>query len=299
MNVDAPKLSHNDRRRQVLTSALSPSRRLRICDVGANPLSVPPYQGLLDDGIAEVYGFEPNLEAFEKLQTSKGTHETYFPNAVGAEGERTLYLHPKSGFSSLFPLDGDRLRRIGKEHLERKDDIVELPVSTIPLDKVKGLPEIDVLKMDVQGAEKEVLEGGTVRLASALAIVTEVRFYQLYRGEPTFGDLDVLLRAMGFRLHKFLFTKSVMLPHAHEAQTVRKNLTSQLLDGDAVYLRDNDLDTLGDDAAIHLAFIADAIADAPDLALGCLDLLAAREKLEPGVIDAYITRFRHHQIAKT
>ncbi|MEM9855457.1 MAG: FkbM family methyltransferase [Pseudomonadota bacterium] len=296
--MDAPKASHADKRRRVLTAALKPSRPIRICDVGANPLGAPPYQGLLDDGAAHVYGFEPNPEAYAKLLEEPTAHETYYPNAIGAPGERTLYLHPKSGFSSLFELDGSRLERIGKAHLERKNDIIEHPLTTIGLDEVEGLPDIDVLKMDVQGAEKEVLEGGQARLASALVIVTEVRFYQIYKDEPTFGDLDLVLRAMGFRLHKFLFTKSVMLPHAHEKDIVRKGLTSQLLDGDAVYLRDCDIEVLEDDALTHLALTADAICDAPDLALGCLDLLIARGKAPPGLAQDYIARFRHHQIAK-
>lgn len=299
MITDAPKLSHNDKRRKVLTAALAPSRRLRICDVGANPLGAPPYQGLLDDGAAEVFGFEPNREAYQKLQDSKSAFETYFPHAIGAAGARTLYLHPKSGFSSLFRLDADRLARIGKSHLLRKNDIKEFPLTTIPLDHVEGMPNFDVLKMDVQGAEKEILEGGTERLSDALAVVTEVRFYQIYKDEPTFADLDHTLHSMGFRLHKFLFTKSVMLPHQHEAKTVRKSLTSQLLDGDAVYLRDVDLGSLTDDNLAHLALIADSMADAPDLALGCMDVLAARGRLPTALTDDYIARFRHHQIAKT
>ncbi|MEM6727223.1 MAG: FkbM family methyltransferase [Pseudomonadota bacterium] len=297
MNMDAP-LSHNDRRLRVLTEALKPSRKLRICDVGANPLSTPPYQGLLNDGAAEVFGFEPHPEAFAKLQAEKSAAETYFPNAVGAAGTRTLYAHPKSGFTSLFPLDGARLNRIGKGHLERKDDIVEHQIETIPLDAVEGLPNFDVLKMDVQGAEKEILDGGTSRLADAMAVVTEVRFYQIYKDEPTFGDLDSTLRAMGFRLYKFLFTKSVMMPHAHEAEVVRKGLTSQLLDGDAVYLRDVDLDGLGDDTLAHLALTADAMADAPDLALSCVDRLIAQGKAPEDLPERYIARFRQHQRAK-
>ena len=298
MKDASPTLSHADRRRQVLTSALAPSRRVRICDVGANPLSVPPYQGLLDDGVAELYGFEPNPEAFAKLEAAKSDAETYFPHAIGAAGERTLYLHPKSGFSSLFPLDAERLARIGKSHLVRADDIVKHPLTTVPLDELTALPDIDVLKMDVQGAEKEVLQGGMDRLASALVVITEVRFYQIYEDEPTFGDIERLLRDMGFRLHKFLFTKSVMLPHDYQASVVRKGLTSQLLDGDAVFLRARDLSAFSNDELMHQALTGDAMCDAPDLALSCLSALSERGAVPDTLAHDYIARFRHHQIAK-
>jgi len=297
VNIAPPSFA--DRRRQVLTAALAPDRRMRICDVGANPLSEPPYAGLLRDGVADVYGFEPNEVALEKLNAVKSDQETYFPHAIGAPGDRTLHLHPRSGFSSLFPTDGESLRRIGKGHLHRPGKTRQVPLRTQALDEVAGLPDIDVLKMDVQGAEAEVLAGGTKRLKDAIAVVTEVRFYRIYEGEPMFGDVDVALRAMGFRLYKFLFTKSVMMPHAHEAKIVRKRMTSQLLDGDAVYLRDGDIVTWSDTALTHLAFAADAIFDAPDLALMALDELIRRGAAPEKLPDTYIARFRAHQKAET
>lgn len=84
---------------------------MRVCDVGANPLSTPPYDGLVQDRVAEIIGFEPNPEAFAKLQEIKTDQETYFQQAVGREGKRSLHLHPMSGFSSLFPMDDHALRR--------------------------------------------------------------------------------------------------------------------------------------------------------------------------------------------
>lgn len=289
--------SRSDTRRAVLAKALRPSRRMRICDVGANPLSEPPYQGLLADRLCEVYGFEPNPEALKELQDAGSDLETYYPDAVGDPGERTLHLHPRSGFTSLYPMDRASLAQIGKTFWIRADRMREMPLRTVALDEIDGFPQIDALKMDLQGAEIEVLRGGRRVLGAALAIVTEVRFHRIYRGEAMFGDLDVALRAAGFRLHKFLFTKSVMMPHGHEDKVVRKRMTSQLLDGDAVYLRDGDIAGWDDDALIHLAFLADTVFDSPDLVLGCIDLLAGRGKADAGLADRYIARLRTHQRA--
>lgn len=286
--------SHADKRRAVLTGALQPSRRMRICDVGASRLSTPPYQGLLDDGLAHVYGFEPNEAQFAKLVETPSEHETYFCEAVGLPGNRTLYIHPTAGFTSLYPLDERAVRAIGKQKW-LSDKIEAVPLTPVTLDTLADLPPVDLLKMDLQGGELEVLRGGITKLSSAIAVVSEVRFHRIYAGEPLFGDLDAELRAQGFKLHKFMFTKSVMMPHEHEDQVVRPKLTSQLLDGDAVYIRDEETAGLSDDQLMHLAFAADTVFDSPDLALHCIDHLIARGAAPADLPADYIARFRHHQ----
>ena len=271
---------------------------MRICDVGASPLSVPPYQGLLDDGVGHVYGFEPNEAQYAKLVAENRPNETFFCKAVGLPGERMLHVHPAAGFTSLFPMDAAALRSIGKEGWINPNT-QQVPPTTVTLDTLADLPNLDLLKMDLQGGELEVLRGGLSKLSEAVAVVAEVRFHRIYEGEPMFGDLDVELRAQGFKLHKFLFTKSVMMPHAHEDQVVRPKLTSQLLDGDAVYIRDADYAaTFSDDQLMFLALAADTVFDSPDLALHCIDQLIARGAAPADLPAAYIARFRHHQQAK-
>lgn len=285
----------NNKRRAVLTGALAPSRTMRICDVGASRLSEPPYQGLLDDGLAHIYGFEPSEEQFAKLEAAKTDHETYFCDAVGLPGMRALYLHPTPGFTSLFPMDERALRAIGKEKWI-SDDITPVPLSPVTLDTLADLPQLDLLKMDLQGGELEVLRGAISKLSQAVAVVTEVRFHRIYKDEPLFGDVDQELRAQGYKLHKFLFSKSVMMPHDHEGDVVRSRLTSQLLDGDAVYIRDADLGAeLSDDQLIFLALAADSIFESPDLALHCIDHLIGRGAAPADLPENYIAHFRNHQ----
>ena len=283
------------RRRAVLTGGLAPSRPMRICDVGASDLSsAAPYAGLVADSCAEVFGFEPNPAEFARLEAAKSPAETYFPTAIGPGGKATLHIHAKPGFTSLYPLDPAALAALGKEKWLRGAGKT-LAVETRRLDDIDALPPVDLLKMDLQGGELEVLRGGRAKLAEAVAVVTEVRFHRIYAGEPLWGDLDAELRAQGFKLHKLMFAKSVMLPHAHEDKVVRGRLTSQLLDGDAVYIRDAMPAELSDDALAFLALAADAAFDSPDLALGCLDQLIARGRAAADLAPAYIARFRNHQ----
>lgn len=284
----------------VLQRHLVPSRRMRVCDVGANPLSAPPYAGLLAAGLCEVFGFEPQREAYEKLCKEASVAETYFPAAIGAPGTRSLHLHPSPGFTSLYPMDRRSLRQIGKTRWLRPRATEVVPLETIGLDAVDGLPDIDLLKMDLQGAEGEVVQTGEARLAQAVAVITEVRFHRIYKGEPVFGDLDAILRKAGFRLHKFLFHKSIMMPHPYEDKVRRKAMTSQLLDGDAVYLRDvTGPDAMSDDQLKFLAFAAEAMFDSPDLALMCLGELEARGIVNDSAAAEYIAGLSaRQQVAK-
>ncbi|QBY00410.1 FkbM family methyltransferase [Rhodophyticola sp. CCM32] len=300
MNAPAtPGKAHPAKRRAVLRAALAPSRPMRVCDVGANPLSDPPYKPLLDDGLCHVFGFEPNPEAFEELQKAKSAQETYFKEAVGLPGDRTLYLHPWSGFSSLYPMDRVALKSIGKEKWIRPAKTREVPLNPVTLDMLADLPAIDLLKMDLQGGELEVLRGGIGKLSQTVAVVTEVRFHRIYENEPLFGDLDQELRRQGFKLHKFMFTKSVMMPHDHEDKVLRPRLTSQLLDGDAVYIRDTDwAETLTDDQLIYLALAADTVFDSPDMTLLCLDILSSRGQVPGDLAAEYIAEFPVHQLRK-
>ncbi len=47
-----------------------------------------------------------------------------------------------------------------------------------------GLSDIDLIKIDVQGAELDVFRGGGKALANALMVITEVEFVELYTGQP-------------------------------------------------------------------------------------------------------------------
>jgi hypothetical protein len=68
---------------------------------------------------------------------------------------------------------------------------------------VPEVRRIDLLKLDVQGSELAVLQGGRDKLAQALAVHTEVSFVTLYRGQPPFGEIDGELRWPGFMPHCF------------------------------------------------------------------------------------------------
>jgi len=81
-----------------------------------------------------------------------------------------------------------------------------LSVDTITLDEAcvrEGIESIDILKMDVQGAELPALEGAKVLLSNhrIQMIYTELFFQPFYQDQPLFGDVAAHLGCHGYVLH--------------------------------------------------------------------------------------------------
>jgi len=64
----------------------------------------------------------------------------------------------------------------------------------------RGIPRIDFIQMDVQGAEQLVLLGATAMLRHTTAIWLEVAAQELYKGQALDQELTLFMRARGFAL---------------------------------------------------------------------------------------------------
>lgn len=69
-----------------------------------------------------------------------------------------------------------------------------------------NVPPPDLMKLDVQGFELEVLNGGRHALAHATAVICEVSFIEFYKGQPLFADLATFLNEHQFVPHAFART---------------------------------------------------------------------------------------------
>lgn len=269
------------KRLQYLIDMLGVQRSLRIADVGANPINVPDYTELQKMGGCEVWGFEPEPVAFAELMKNPLPGSHFVQRAVGKTGKGVFYSHPRSGLGSILPIDKAGVTYLGRPgwHGKQRDPI---EIDLISLDKipVKELPKPDVLKIDIQGGELDVFQTGRKKLSDAIAVVTEVRFSPIYEDEPLWGDVDAELRDQGFALHKLMFAKSVPAASSVQQQMFKPRLKNQLMDGDAVYIRDPlKIDDWTDEQIKQLAVAAAGVFDSLDLTFFCLDALIAREVL--------------------
>ena len=105
-------------------------------------------------------------------------------------------------FETSLPGSGSLLS-VGQlaEEIYEMEQAESFMVQSTTLDEVFKGSEIDVLQIDVQGAELSVIEGGSKVLSCTKAIFTEISVHpDLYNGSVEFDDLDDRLKTCGFTL---------------------------------------------------------------------------------------------------
>jgi len=192
-----------------------------IIDGGANNGSTT--ESLLQQYKSPViHAFEPIPELVDMLKQkfSGCSNVTVHGAALGAEA-KTVRFNVVNNLVSSSVLTPSALNK--GIHGEKMDVRQVVEVQQVRLvDAMRDYREIDLLKLDLQGYEMEALKGCGRLLERTRIITTEIEFVALYDGQPLFGDIDVFLRAQGFRLLNL-----------YELYT---HPGGQLTAGDAVYL---------------------------------------------------------------
>jgi FkbM family methyltransferase len=272
----------------VLAEILGLESPLQVADIGAADIAeAPPYRVLLDAGLARLNAFDADVRQHDKLRTTYGESLSLFTEIIGDGTQQTLNLAaPASGMTSLLKPDPARLaffngfERFGEIHGTQA-------VQTTRLDDVPGLPDLDFLKMDIQGGELQALEHGQSRLAHCAMIHLEVSFVPLYVGQPSFGDIDVWMRAHGFIPHRFTEVKRWSVSPILRNNDLRTPF-NQLLEADIVYARDLIDPELDVTLLKKTALLAHACYDSPDLAGHILARLEVAGQIASGSFARYL-----------
>jgi len=145
------------------------------------------------------YGMRENVLLYE-LAISSTDGETTFYQSTGSRGEDGESAMPEG-----WDLSGSIRKPTGhSEAIPGVSFRQSLQVKTARLDtwcKLHGIDEVDLLWMDVQGAEIDVFEGGRNSLAKTHYLYTEYSDTELYEGQlplrelvHRLPDFDVLRR---------------------------------------------------------------------------------------------------------
>ncbi len=122
----------------------------------------------------------------------------FFPFALGREDRKASFFRSAfSKSSSLLPMAQQH-----EEAFPWTRDVEEIEVEVRRLDDVATDLELTpqvLLKIDVQGSELEVLEGGADVLGHVRIVLVETSLETMYEGEPSFHDVYAFLRDRGFR----------------------------------------------------------------------------------------------------
>ncbi|HEY7967406.1 MAG TPA: FkbM family methyltransferase [Solirubrobacteraceae bacterium] len=191
-----------------------------ICavDVGCRDGVRTQWRALGSHGV--LVGFEADPQECARLNaaTARFAGERYEPLALGAhDGPATLYLTADPQSASLYPPNADAIRR--HPELWRHEPRGTTTLETTTLDRWAADRPIDILKVDVQGAELDVLRGGESTLAWTRALELEVEFQPLYVGQPLFGEVDSFLREHGFVLWRLRDVAHCGLTRVHRDES--------------------------------------------------------------------------------
>jgi FkbM family methyltransferase len=178
-------------------------RPLVVVDVGARG-GVDHAWSAFDPGHVNVIGFEPDDAECRRLNLlyQGRPNVRFIPLALGSErGSRQLYVTADPAAASLYQPDEETIRR--RPELRSATVTRTVEISIVTLDewtREAGIPAIDAVKLDVQGAELDVLKGAARTLQTVRALELEVEFNEIYHGQPLFSDVDRFVRGFGFVL---------------------------------------------------------------------------------------------------
>jgi FkbM family methyltransferase len=147
---------------------------------------------------SRISAFEPVSDSFAALSTLQSSHPRLvcFPLALGAANTSSI-LHRNafadaSSLLAMTPLLGQVY-----PHAQNASPVA---VEQRRLDSIQNqqIAAPALLKLDVQGAELQVLEGCGMLLKFFGVIITEINFTSIYDGQAGYDQLFAAMRSLGF-----------------------------------------------------------------------------------------------------
>lgn len=175
--------------------------KLNLIDIGAAGGLEPRWKSIRK--LLKCYLFEPDERSRSLLNIADGdiiinaalsdraTNGTF---NLCRRGQVSSIYKPNTDFINLFP-DANRFDIISSEAISfnNLDNIIDVDNH-----------DIDFIKLDVQGAEVNILKGADKVLSGhVIGLEVEVEFHPIYQDQPLFGDISELLKSKGYEFFDF------------------------------------------------------------------------------------------------
>jgi len=198
---------------QPIAVALIQLLNQRYPEVGISLLDIGARLGLTDHGLRDlialanlrVEGIEPDRDEAVRLLADPelGRYQVVHPVVVyDVPASLDLYLTRIKGCSSVKRPLSEKIQHLtcsswfevlGKERIQ-----------VVPLATLYGTErQFDYIKIDVQGAEMEVIRGGAELFEKALGVMIEVQFQPLYEGQALFPEVHGWFQKRGYHIVGF------------------------------------------------------------------------------------------------
>lgn len=181
-------------------------------DVGANRGN---YSSIVQNEFpdAEIYAFEPIEEPFQELIQSTKNDVNVHSFQIGLSrksGKRNFYLYQQSEHSSLIDIQGMNRQSSGQLEVDvmSGDDFM----------KANSIESIDLLKIDVEGAEMDVIQGFSTAFEGKRIKICQFEYgYANITSRSLLVDFYQFFNCLGYRIGK-IYPKHVEFRDYHVKQ---------------------------------------------------------------------------------
>ena len=174
-----------------------------IVDVGAfNGATALYFAGEFPE--ARIYAIEPNPQMASTLRDIAKQHQSIFVKNIALgrlKQEATLHLTSNGVSSSINELNAVEIEKQPPQYRSwlKEESAMKVQVSTLD-EEFKDAANVLLIKLDTQGTELDVLEGGVETLKRTRFVLAEMNNHQMYKNTAQYYEVDECLRRNQFRL---------------------------------------------------------------------------------------------------
>tara|TARA_B100000575_G_scaffold47955_1_gene35000 strand:- start:163 stop:1017 length:855 start_codon:yes stop_codon:yes gene_type:complete len=225
---------------------------------------------------SKIIGFEIDKKVCDKMNSEASEGIKYYPYALGKANERKKLYNTQAPMCTSLYKPNEKLISL-YNNLDFAYLKNETEIETITLDNFiskNSIDNLDFIKIDTQGSELDIFNGGKNSLKNVVKIICEVEFVPIYEDQPLFGDVNKFLNENGFMFNKFLGLSG----RALKPLILNKDLNkaSQHMWSDAVFIKNIEvIQNLSDDKLLKLSILSAAYFSM-DLTFFCLSIYDRR-----------------------
>ncbi|MCL7928591.1 tetratricopeptide repeat protein [Halomonas llamarensis] len=227
-------------------------------DNGATLVKQPAVQQMLELKSLELIAFDPAGELNSATaNNTEGLH--HYPGALLGNGE------PATLYATLDPVHTATLKPLE----DTSKVLTKLPVSSLPLDGIDGLPSLDWLVLDARHDASSILEHGSRSLKDALLLDVTVAFQPTHEHQSSLAELQHWASRNGFRFYRLNSPQHIS--HLPKSVPTEKCQATELQSADALFLPNHERQAqLTDNQRTKLAFLLHTVYGIKDMAYGLL-----------------------------
>ena len=210
------------------------SQPISLLDIGAAGDIEPRWEVV--SKYVNYIGIEPDSRSRASLQKKHKFNNYQILDSFAWNKEENIQFNlcRKEQVSSAYEPNKQFINRFSDPR--RFDVLKKLNIEAEPLFKEEKLVALDFVKLDIQGAEKNALEGLGDFVDEALGFEIEVEFQDIYVDQPKFGEINNLLIKKNF---EFIDLTSLFRWTRNEHKSFRTG--GQLIFGDGLWLKSPEL----------------------------------------------------------